>query len=219
MPRARARDYDEKRAALLHRAASVFARDGYDRASMAGLAAECGVSKALLYHYHASKDSLLYDIIHDHLEGLIEAVEAADDEGLPPRRRLEALVAALLEAYRDADDEHRVQIEALRLLPEERQERLRALERRLVALFAEAVRDINPEAFRDRPLIKPVTMSLFGMLNWFYMWFREEGPLGRDEYAGLATHILVAGVRSLPERRVPGQTAAARAGQTSTEPR
>ncbi len=62
MARSRARDHDEKREAILHRAAIVFARDGYDRASMAGLAAEIGVSKALLYHYHASKEALLYDM-------------------------------------------------------------------------------------------------------------------------------------------------------------
>ena len=61
MPRSRAADYDDKREAILHRAAVAFARDGYDRVSMAGLAAECGVSKALLYHYYASKEAAATD--------------------------------------------------------------------------------------------------------------------------------------------------------------
>jgi TetR/AcrR family transcriptional regulator len=165
LARSRAKDYDEKREAMLHRAATAFARDGYDRASMAGLAAECGVSKALLYHYYASKEALLSDI-----------------------------------AYRDADAEHRVQIEALRLLPEVEQEELKALERRLVALFAEAIRALSPAAFEARPLLKPVTMALFGMLNWFYMWFREGGTISREGYATLATDMLVAGVRELARR-------------------
>ena len=197
MPRSRARDHDEKRAAILHQAALVFARDGYDRASMARLAAECGVSKALLYHYYASKEALLFDVVSNHLEALVEAVEAADDAGLSPERRLETLVAALLDAYRDADAEHQVQIGALRLLPEAEQTRLKALERRLVEIFAEAIRALNPSAFDSRPLLKPVTMSLFGMLNWVYMWFREGGPVSREEYGRLAAAMLVAGVRSL----------------------
>lgn len=197
MARSRAKDYDEKREAMLHRAATAFARDGYDRASMAGLAAECGVSKALLYHYYASKEALLSDIVRNHLERLIEAVEAADPGGGEPAVRLRALVGALLDAYRDADAEHRVQIEALRLLPQAEQEELKALERRLVALFAEAIRALSPAAFEARPLLKPVTMALFGMLNWFYMWFREGGAISREGFAALATDMLVAGVRDL----------------------
>ncbi|MEO3385461.1 TetR/AcrR family transcriptional regulator [Mesorhizobium sp. CAU 1741] len=198
MARTRAKDHDEKRDAILHRAAMVFARDGYDRASMATLASECGVSKALLYHYYASKEALLFDMIQNHLAALVEAVEEADDATLPPEDRLELLVAALLEAYRDADAEHKVQLTTLALLPDDQQEQLKTLERRLVVLFAEAVRAVDPEAFEGRALLKPVTMSLFGMLNWVYMWFRDGGPVSRDEYARLATRLLVGGLRSLP---------------------
>lgn len=197
MPRTRASDYGEKREAMLHRAAVVFARDGYDRASMARLAVECGVSKANLYHYYASKEALLFDIISSHLETLVESVEEADDPAAAPDARLEALVAALLDAYRDADAEHQVQIGALRLLPEPDQDSLKALERRLVAIFAEAVRNLNPDFFQGRQLLKPVTMSLFGMLNWFYMWFRDGGGISRADYARLATRMLVAGVRDI----------------------
>jgi TetR/AcrR family transcriptional regulator len=197
MPRSRAADYDDKREAILHRAAIAFARDGYDRASMAGLAAECGVSKALLYHYYASKEALLFGILSNHLEVLVEVVESADDAGLDAQERLGRLVAALLDAYRDADAEHKVQIDALRLLPEAEQVELKALERRLVAIFAEAIRKVEPGAFEDGRLLKPVTMSLFGMLNWFYMWFREDGAVSRGEYAALATKMLISGVREL----------------------
>jgi AcrR family transcriptional regulator len=195
--RTRAKDHDDKREAMLHRAAIVFSRDGYDRASMAQLAGELGVSKGLLYHYYASKEALLFDIVQTHLAALVEVVEEADDPGLAPEARLEALVAALLEAYRDADAEHRVQVEGMRLLPDEDQEKLKELERRLVVLFADAIRALDPALFANKPLIKPVTMSLFGMMNWAYMWFREGGPISRADYARLATRILVGGVRGL----------------------
>jgi len=197
MARTRARDYDDKRDALLHTAAIAFARDGYDRASMAGLAAECGVSKALLYHYYASKEALLFAIIQNHLSELVDAVDQADRPEAAPEDRLEGLVAALLDAYRDADAEHRVQVGALRLLPEPEQEALKRLERRLVEKFADAVRALDPALFAATPLLKPVTMSLFGMVNWAYMWFRDGGAVSRDDYARLATRLLVGGVRDL----------------------
>ncbi|MCG6115475.1 MAG: TetR/AcrR family transcriptional regulator [Mesorhizobium sp.] len=197
MARSRAKNHDDKREAMLHKAAIVFSRDGYDRASMAQLAGELGVSKGLLYHYYASKEALLFDIVQNHLAALVEVVEEANDPALDPQPRLEALVVALLEAYRDADAEHRVQVEGMRILPKEDQEKLKELERRLVALFAKAIRALDPDLFAGKPLIKPVTMSLFGMMNWAYMWFRDDGPMSRAEYARLATRILVNGVRGL----------------------
>lgn len=197
MARSRARDHDEKRDAILHQAAISFARDGYDRASMAQLAGECGVSKALLYHYYASKEMLLFDIVRSHLSDLVEAVKEADDASLAPELRLEALVTALLDAYRDSDAEHKVQLAAMRLLPEAQQEELKTLERQLVTIVADAVRAIDPALFQGSGLVKPVTMSLFGMVNWAYMWFREGGAISRAEYARLATRLLVGGVRDL----------------------
>jgi TetR/AcrR family transcriptional regulator len=35
------------------------------------------------------------------------------------------------------------------------------------------------------------------MLNGFYMWFREGREVSRNEYAALATKMLVGGVRGL----------------------
>ncbi len=197
MARTRAKDHDDKRVAIMETAARIFADDGYDRTSMAQLATKCGVSKALIYHYYASKEALLFDIIDTHLGELIDAVEEADQPNAEPEERLEGLVAGLLEAYRDADAKHKVQLRALTLLPDDQQAHLKGLERKLVARFSEAIRAIDPGVFDDKPLLKPVTMSLFGMLNWFYMWFRERGALTRSGYAKLATKILVNGVRGL----------------------
>ena len=56
------------------------------------------------------------------------------------------------------------------------------MERELVAIFAEAIAQVLPAIGRDKALLKPVTMSLFGMLNWHYMWFREQR---HDEPRGL----------------------------------
>jgi hypothetical protein len=78
-------------------------------------------------------------------------------------------------------------------LPEEKQATLRELERRIVALFAEAIGEALPEVKGSRALLKPLTMSLFGMLNWSYLWFRDGRGLTRDAYARLATELILAG--------------------------
>ena len=196
MARPRSANHDIKRRAILDRSAVLFARNGYDRTSMAEVAAGCGVSKALLYHYYVGKETLLFDILREHLQDMIDAANALDP-ALAPRMRLRALIGSLLEAYRDADHQHKIQINEMTKLPAERKKILLGMERELVAIFAQAISDVLPDIGRNKALLKPVTMSLFGMLNWHYMWFREHGAMSREDYADLATTVLVEGAQAL----------------------
>lgn len=196
MARPRSADHGIKRRAILDRCAKLFAQSGYDRTSMAEVAAACGVSKALLYHYYASKETLLFDVLSVHLQELLDATHAVDTS-LPPRERLRALVGALLDAYRDADQQHKIQINEMSKLPPERLKVLIGMERELVAIFADAIAQVLPAIGRSKTLLKPVTMSLFGMLNWHYMWFREGGTMSREDYADLATTLLIEGAQAL----------------------
>ncbi|WP_109465306.1 TetR/AcrR family transcriptional regulator [Albibacillus kandeliae] len=190
MPRGVARDHDEKRTALRKGAAAYFARHGYDRASMTGAARECGVSKALIYHYYGSKEDLFYDILEAHFEDLVEAVDAVRADGIP------GLIRAILDAYADADAEHKLQIDALHTLPPERQAPLIAAQRRLVAAMSEAIRTERPDLPADH--LRALTMSVFGILNWFYMWHRPGKGLSREDYAALAADFVTAGIAHLP---------------------
>lgn len=196
MARSRANDYDDKRQAILDRSAELFSAHGYDRASMNKIAEACGVSKANLYHYYKDKEGLLFDVIRFHLEELLEVVETADDPGAPPEARLRGLVAALLEAYRDADSQHNVQISSMRFLPHERQTELKRMERDLVTIFSSAVGGVAPH-LKGTKMLTPVTMSLFGMVNWHYLWFRSTGSVSRAEYADLVTRLIVDGARNV----------------------
>ncbi|MBB5051179.1 TetR/AcrR family transcriptional regulator [Afipia massiliensis] len=196
MARSRANDYDDKRQAILDRSAELFSAHGYDRASMNKIAEACGVSKANLYHYYKDKEGLLFDVIRFHLEELLEVVETADDPGAPPEARLRGLIAALLEAYRDADSQHNVQISSMRFLPHERQTELKRMERDLVTIFSSAVVGVAPH-LKGTKMLTPVTMSLFGMVNWHYLWFRSTGSVSRAEYADLVTRLIVDGARNV----------------------
>jgi TetR/AcrR family transcriptional regulator len=193
MARPRAADHFEKRQAILNQAAELFARHGYDRASLAMIGEAAGVSKALVYHYWKDKEELLFDVLAQHLQTLVELARGASAPDRPPRERLEALAFLLLDAYRDADAVHRVQIACLSLLSAERQEALRALERALVADAAAIIAELHPAAGAERHLLKPLTMSFFAMLNWHYLWHREDGELTRADYARMVATLIAAG--------------------------
>lgn len=193
MPRGIAHDHSEKRAAIRKGAAAYFAANGYDRASMTGAAAHCGVSKALIYHYYDSKDALLYDILHTHLSDLVETVDAVP-EGAD---QLRLLIRAILLAYRNADAEHKLQADAMAALATDQREPLMALQRRLVEVMSQTLQAASPETLSDPNRLRPVTMTVFGMLNWFYMWHRPGKGIGREEYADLMTDMVMGGIKGL----------------------
>jgi AcrR family transcriptional regulator len=193
MPRGLARDHDAKRAALRRGAAQYFAAEGFDRASMAGVAAACGVSKALLYHYYDGKEALLFDILHEHLGDLADAVHQAN-RGHTPEERVRALIRAVVMQYQDADAEHKLQLDALGTLPDDLQAPLLSLQRRMVSIMGDALEAVAPDLGARRGA---VTMSVFGMLNWFYMWHRPGKGMDREGYADLVTDMVLGGIRTL----------------------
>lgn len=208
MARTRAIDYAAKEETILRTAARLFSQEGVERASMAMVAAECGYSKALLYHYYDSKESMLFDIVTRHVELLIEVVTLAADKQNAEQpsaenktslseQKLGAMVAALLDAYGANEEQHRIQLAGLSSLSAERLAAVNALERTLVDRFADVIAQLMPDKTTRDSLLKPVTMSLFGMLNWHYMWFREQGPMSRQAYANLATQLIVHGASGM----------------------
>lgn len=198
MARTRAADFEEKQRVILDHAAQVFADQGMEKASMSQIATVAQVSKALLYHYYPSKDALIFAIITTHLEGLDTAIEEADDPALPPQQRLRKLVGAVLENYRGADNQHKVQLNATSALSDEQKAEITSIERRIVRRFSTVLDQVNPGLnSKERPLLTPVTMSLFGMMNWVYMWFREGGSISREDYADVATTLILEGIKAV----------------------
>lgn len=197
MARTRASDFKEKQRGILSSAAAVFAEMGMEKASMSLIATHSQVSKALLYHYYPSKDALIFDIVHTHLTELDEAIQVADRTDVAPNDRLRLLVAAVLKNYEGRDNEHKVQLNGTSALSAEQLSDLQAIERRIVRRFSTVIHEINPEINTGRALLMPVTMSLFGMMNWVYMWFRPNGPITREEYADIATTLILEGLKAV----------------------
>jgi AcrR family transcriptional regulator len=198
MARTRAQDFEEKQLAILDYAANVLATLGVDKASMSQIASQARISKALLYHYYPSKDALVFAIIFNHLEELDSDLEASDDPAMEPSARLKFLVGVVLKHYRGADDRHKVQLNAMSLLTDEQKQAITEAERRIVRRFAGVVRLISPGLDkRQRPLLMPVTMSLFGMMNWMDMWFKDGGRISREDYAEVLTTLILEGIKAV----------------------
>jgi AcrR family transcriptional regulator len=199
MARGRAAGYEDQRGAIVARAAELFARQGYHATSMNQLAEAAGLSKATLYHYYKDKDALLVHIADGHVSRLQVLVDEVRALGLKPEAQFRELVRRIVEEYADAQHAHRVLTEDVKFLPPADRQRILDKERDVVAGFAAAVLALRPE-LRPAALGTPMTMLLFGMINWMFTWMKPEGALDYEALAPMVADLFLGG---LPAVRVP----------------
>jgi TetR/AcrR family transcriptional regulator len=215
MARGRSVHFDGNRESIVRTAAALFSQQGYPGTSMSDLARACGISKPLLYHYVPDKYRLLLEITEGHVRRLAAIVGEVEALGLPPQARLRALIGRFVEEYALARHDHGVLTQDVKFLAARDRNRVLRHERAVVAAFARAVAEARPELARAE-LDKPLTMLLFGMINWMFTWLRPDGRLHHQEMAPIVADLFLGGLgavaapaaaagqvpRRIPERSV-----------------
>jgi len=203
MARGRSPAYDDQREMILARAAELFAHRGYPATSMNEVAQACGFSKASLYHYYGDNYELLVSIAETHVSRLEELVTSVEAQGLPAEPRLRELIRRIVEEYAGAQYAHRVLTEDVKFLETEDRERVLDKQRIVVDGFARVVAALRPDLKRAA-LAKPLTMLLFGMINWMFTWMRPDGRLDYDAMAPIVADLFLGGLPAVrrPQRSV-----------------
>jgi AcrR family transcriptional regulator len=178
---------------ILDAAAAVFYEKGYSAASTQDIAARAGILKGSLYHYIASKEDLLRDVMGDFHEAILESAEAivaTTDDPLTTLRRL--VVNHVL-----FNCAHSVQAgvcyNEFRSLGPGNWERMLAVRDRYEAM----VRDVitsgqKAKVIRTDVDAKVATFNILGALNTLHHWFRDGGPLSADDIARQYSDMFVA---------------------------
>jgi len=205
MAKTRAATYDAQRQAILDAAAQAFAEVGFPSASMNDIARRCAMSKGLLYHYYASKGALLFDVTRAYTKRLVALVDEVERRMPEEAERLPELIRVFLDEYQTSQARHMVLLHDLRFLAEAERQAVVGDQRRVVEAFTAAIRAAHrlPE---NLPIVKPVAMMLFGMMNWTFTWLKPGKGLSYAGFAKLVTEVFTSGVETFARRvaRQPG---------------
>ena len=214
MPRGPSSAHSLQRETILNISADTFAEAGYPSATMAALAARCGVSKSLLYHYYPAKDAILFDLMHDYMTRLQQLVHEVARLALPAQEGLAELVRRFVREYETSRSRHIVLLNDVKFLPPPEREQVIALERSVVQAFA----DVIAATYKvDGARAKVLTMSVFGMINWTFTWLKPDGPLSYAQFAESVVGMLEGGLAGGAKRI--GQLAANESAQFSRAPK
>ncbi|WP_353395159.1 TetR/AcrR family transcriptional regulator [Hydrogenophaga sp. 5NK40-0174] len=193
MGRNRSANYEDQREAILAQAAALFASQGYPGTSMNQVAAASGLSKPTLYHYFKDKYALLVHIAEGHVKVLEQVVMEVEAMKLKPDAALREMIERFVMEYAGAADAHRVLTEDVRFLQEPDRQRILGHERKVVEGFADAIALLRPELDKAH-LTKPLTMLLFGMINWMFTWVRADGHVTHEQLAPMVADLFFGGL-------------------------
>jgi TetR/AcrR family fatty acid metabolism transcriptional regulator len=90
----------DRRRQILDAAIRVFARQGFHACRVSDIAREAGVAYGLVYHYFNSKDQVLNELFVERWSLLLAAIEEIDARPIPPREKLDAVAAFIIDSYR-----------------------------------------------------------------------------------------------------------------------
>jgi AcrR family transcriptional regulator len=107
---------DERRRQLLELGARLFATHSYTELSMARIAREAGISKALLYHYFPSKQDFFVATLQQGAQEIARRTEP--DPNLPPLEALAASLDAFLAWIEENETAYRKLMESVGSVPE-----------------------------------------------------------------------------------------------------
>ncbi len=169
----------EKTRPLVRAAAlRLFARDGYAAVSMRQIAAEVGVQAGALYRYTPDKQSLLFELMHVHMEELLAAWGEVTPQS-DPLDQLDAFVRFHIHHHMDRAEAVFISYMELRNLSAENFaviEGLRAEYEQVLEDILAACGDVGREG-------KLTTLAVLAMLTGVNTWYRDGGRLDRDAVA------------------------------------
>jgi AcrR family transcriptional regulator len=168
--------YDRKLGEILRQAAAVFCARGYHQASVRDIARATGVSLAGLYYYFSSKEHLLYLIQRHAFKAMLESARTTLQRLDDPEERLRTFIQLHLQFFLEHPNEMKVLTHEEEWLEAERRREVHALKRAYYKLCFCQVEALKKARKLKGLNTRLAALSLFGMMNWIYTWYKP----GRD---------------------------------------
>jgi len=188
---------------ILEHAASLFAQKGFEGTAFKDIADAMGLTRPALYHYFASKDEVLADLVAETSESTAEAMRAIrvrDD--LTPSEKLHTVTTNLVRERMSAPQRFRMLDRTESALPEKIANKHLAARRAVLAELTTIIADgIGAGQFRETNE-RLAALSVLGMCNWVAWWYSPDRDDSTDSIPTTLAESAVA-MLARPKHRLP----------------
>jgi AcrR family transcriptional regulator len=177
-----------RREQILAAAAELFARHGFHGVGIDDIGAAVGISGPALYRHFRSKDAMLGEMLTSISEVLLDGGQGRAERYPDPSALLAELVRFHVDFALDNPALITVQERNLGNLTDPDRRRVRALQRRYVEVWVQAIQDVVTGI--DEPSARAAAHAVFGLINST----PHSRHLDREQMAALLRRMALAGL-------------------------
>jgi AcrR family transcriptional regulator len=184
-----------KRCAIGRAAASLFDEKGYLETSLKDISTAAKLSKGGIYHYFSNKHEILFFVLDNYMDLLLEGLEEQLKGISDPLAKIEFVMFRHLGLYNRKVPEAKALLIDAHNLPPKYFKAIAAKEKK----YAQMVTDILSEYFDGcvpAQKVKAMSYTLFGMCNAIMYWYNAEGPITLEELSRLCCDLFMRGAAS-----------------------
>ena len=184
---------------IVDAAAEIFREKGFAAASLEDIASAVGMWKGSLYHYIDSKEDLLFAVVKEPAERILEEVQHIAELDLPATEKLRQ--AALTHARVLDETFVYASVYLQEIAGRQRYREWVDRDRLYLRALASIIQDgVDDGVFAPSTNTRTITLAFIGALNWMTHWYKPDGPLPASTIAEQICSLLLNG---LIVRRVP----------------
>lgn len=199
-----------RRDEILSAAIETFAKHGYHGSSTGQIAKIVGIHKTTLYHYFPSKEELLFAVLNQFTEGLIDGLSRISSSGNRPLEKLRQAFHYHLDAEAKHIDEFSLLLHETKYLKARRRKQITSKRERYEGLIGKIIQDgVDSGELRVEGDIGYAAFSFLGVVNWMYYWYRS-GKLPPEQVAERSWDLICTSIA------VPSEVSAGRPDTGST---
>ena len=187
------RNDKDKKEYLIRAAIDLFAKKGFADTSIRDIGKAAKVNVALIYYYFKDKEEILNQIITRAASRLVVILREIQESEPDPLECLKKMIYRQIRFAAESWKETKVMVmDADRLHGPGKTECLRLQKEVYDVYMNQLVRLKESDIISDVNLTV-ANFAIFSMMNWFYRWYREGGPLNEDEISNEMIKILFYG--------------------------
>lgn len=195
--------FDQRLTEILAHATEVFDAKGYEGASMRDLSRASGMSLAGLYYYFESKEKLLYLIQRHTFTTILEQLKQRLQGTSDPEDRIRIFISNHLEYFLAHQKAMKVLSHEDEVLKNGYGAEIAGIKREYVQTCVQLIEDWKRSKGANRSS-RTAALSLFGMMNWIYTWYRPRDG-GAEDLAQEMGTIFLYGLDGKNRSTAPGR--------------
>ena len=188
------KDISLEKETIMNVAATLFGEKGYAATSVRDIARDLDVSIATIYYYFRNKEGLLFTIIDSIGNDLYGLLKKSIEEFSDPLERLRHMLLGHICLAHQKKNEVKVYVEEQVNLSKKYRSIIYKQHRNIYDTYINQLEELKKLKLVRFEQLPVAAFAMFGMANWCYRWFKEDGGIPIEEAAQILADIFFHGI-------------------------